>query len=87
LLDPRTLAELISSEGINAFRKNEKQKVIERIEALGDLAIKALDRSEEEFVINFLNSLQDLQDNLISGDWSVLNRDSSDNVLFVTTQA
>ena len=83
LLDPRTLAELISSEGINAFRKNEKQKVIERIEALGDLAIKALDRSEEEFVINFLNSLQDLQDNLISGDWSVLNRDSSDNVLFL----
>ncbi len=68
LLDPRDLAERVKSKALQALKKQDKQKVLESITLLGDIAIKAFERKEDEITKKYLDTLQELQLALIVPD-------------------
>ena len=61
LLDPRNLAERIKDEGLRFLRKKDEQIVGGTLTSLGDVAIKALGRGEDEAVKRYLDALQEMQ--------------------------
>jgi hypothetical protein len=68
LLDPRNLARRIRDEGLQALKKQDEQKVLDAITQLGDVAIKAFKRGEDEITKKYLDNLQEIQKDLISPD-------------------
>jgi hypothetical protein len=65
LLDPRNLAERIRNEGLRSLKKQDQQKTLDAITSLGDIAIKALGRGEDEITKRYLDALQEIEHNLI----------------------
>jgi hypothetical protein len=68
LLDPRNLAKRIRDGVLQALRKQDRQKALDAITSLGDIAIKAFERREDEITKKCLDNLQEIQKDLIAPD-------------------
>jgi hypothetical protein len=68
LLDPRNLAGRIRDEGLRAIERQNKQKTSEVITSLGDVAIKAFERGEEDITKGYLDALDKMQRALVAPD-------------------
>ena len=66
LLDPRNLAERIKGDGLRALRKKDEQMVGGALTSLGDVAVKAFGRGEDEAVKRYLDALQEMQQALVA---------------------
>jgi hypothetical protein len=80
LLDPRNLAERIKTEVLQALKKRDRPHVLDAITSLGDIAIKAFERGEDEITQRYLDVLGELQDALSAPD-SILIPPKKDSIL------
>jgi hypothetical protein len=72
LLDPRNLARQIGDDGLHALKKQDKQKASEAITSLGDVAVKAFGRGEDNITKRYLDALEEMQRALVGPDTILL---------------
>lgn len=78
LLDPRNLAERIRNEGLRSLKRQNQQKTLDAITSLGDIAIKALGRGEDEITKRYLDALQEIEHDLIRSNSALLSSNKKD---------
>lgn len=66
LLDPRNLAERIRNEGRRGLKKQDQQKALDAVTSLGDIAIKAFERGDDEITKKYLYTLHEIEQELIT---------------------
>jgi hypothetical protein len=66
ILNPLTLADLIQKEAQQGLKKQDQQKALEAVTSLGDIAIKALERGEDEITKKYLYSLGQIEQELVT---------------------
>lgn len=77
LLDPMNLAKRIRDDTLRAINRQESTTVLDSISSLGDVAIKAFERGEEEVATTYLDRLHEVQVQLVRAEL-ILIRDEGD---------
>jgi hypothetical protein len=70
LLDPRSLVERLHTDGERALKEDNRSELEEAIASLGDVAVKAFGREEENVTVKCLEILGHLQECMVGGDLS-----------------
>lgn len=66
LLDPMNLADRVAREASHAIKKQDRRRALDAVVQLGDVAIKAFERGEDEVATAYLERLQGVQEHLIA---------------------
>ncbi len=81
LLDPRNLAEQIRNEGQRGLKKQAQQQVLDAVTSLGDIAVKAFERGEDEITKKYLSTLCELEQELITSGTALLSSNAGKDVM------
>ena len=78
LLDPINLAKRIGDDALRAMSRQQRERVFDLTASLGDVAIKAFERGEEEVATTYLERLHEIQLALVGAE-SILIPDKGDS--------